>query len=139
MGDPETLALEHEAVRTAVAALRALLAVGPPDGSPARLAGDLRRLHERLRSHFELEERGGYFAVTLAERPWLARAIERLQQEHIQLLADGEVLVATLQVCATVADAAGALSTFLDRLAHHERDEFDLLQRAELDDLGRGG
>jgi iron-sulfur cluster repair protein YtfE (RIC family) len=114
--------------------------------SPQRDQGEVRarteELVETVSEHFELEERGGYFADAVRRAPNQQATAVELQAQHGALLQSLEALRELAQL-AVKSDAGWTrfeekLVQFSDDLLHHEAGERALLQRAYGQDIGAG-
>jgi len=99
--------------------------------------GDLR---EHLRTHFELEEHGGFMEESIARMPRLAPAVAAVMREHPALLAELDALVARLSAGDVSAEAwvrAGReFERFSATMREHERSENAVVQQGYNEDLG---
>jgi len=132
---------EHEALKEDIARLRS--AASGPQGMPderwrADMLGQLAKLRECLRKHFELEDVGGYLEPVMEKRPGLGRSVCRLHNQHDEILIElGNVNDACRKEAPTAEIVTRALRV-LDLLRKHEAEESDLIQGALGDDLGVG-
>jgi hypothetical protein len=99
-------------------------------------------LVETVSAHFQLEERGGYFADAVRRAPHLQATAVELQAQHGPLLESLKALRELAQL-AVKSDAGWAsfeekLVHFTDELLQHEAGERALLQRAYGQDIGAG-
>lgn len=137
---------EHADLLRSLAEIEALVEesgnAGADTPAAAIAAPGLRRLMDHLGDtlpgHFKREEEG--FLVSLAvERPELSPALEKLGQEHGELLAAITTIqrrAAQAPDCALAAAIRDDTRRFLKRLRDHERRETALLQESSLRDLG---
>lgn len=99
-------------------------------------------LVETVSKHFQLEERGGYFADAVRRAPHLQATAVELEAQHGRLFESLEALRELAQL-AVKSDAGWTrfeekLVQFSDELLQHEAGERALLQRAYGQDIGAG-
>lgn len=101
-----------------------------------------RPFFEHLRQHFNLEETGGFMKPVLEVRPTLHPQIEKLKQEHVEMLEAGNLVLKCLDgqpnVDWTLEDVCSRILNLLDVLEEHEEAENRLLVTAFHTDLGSG-
>lgn len=146
----EKVVEEHRELRDMIEGFRGFLDEGQPDvgdrqlqGWAASLAQRLETLHDKLFFHFQEEQQVGVLDELARQFPRAISAIERLEDEHGQIL--GEVR-ATVTACNTLAEGKPASGpdlkdraiAILDQLDHHESVETDLMERLHCQDLGVG-
>ena len=105
------------------------------------MARQLTRLHDRISRHFRSEERSEFLDEISPRRPHIARSIETLQQDHGRILLDLEAIREAAAVYAEGREPEEPqlrrrTLAVLDRIAHHEHAETELLQRALYEDRG---
>jgi hypothetical protein len=139
---------EHKELRTKVGELRHFLESPRPEcgekGShtwAACLSRKLVGLHDQLFRHFRFEDEGGLVEEISFSHPRAALAIEELCGDHAHMLRRlrglmGEAL--DYSEGRRPADPSLRLhvSDLLDHLAEHEREETDLIERLEFEDIG---
>ncbi len=125
------------------ALLDALRAASAPAKREHNAVQDLtEKLAMEVVEHFELEERGGYFADALRRSPHLADTASKLQSQHDPLLESLEGFRALVR-SGVESDAwwtrvQQELDRFSRELLQHEAGERALLQRAYGQDIGAG-
>ncbi len=112
-------------------------------GWAASLARQLETLHDKLFLHFREEEQVGVLEELAEQFPRATSAIERLEDEHGQILGEMRATVIACNALAEGKPPAGPdlrdrAVSLLDQLAHHERVETDLMERLHCEDLGTG-
>lgn len=139
---------QHRELNQLVADLRLFLEDPRPEvnkkGShswAADLAGRLVRLHDALFRHFRFEEEGGMVEDVALRHPRAASAIDGIVAEHPVMLRQlRQLMTATLTYSEgqTPEDPGlrARVGTLLDCLEKHERNETELLQCLESQDLG---
>jgi hypothetical protein len=138
-------AVEHEALRHIIGALRTVLDWKPTAGDVSRKLSSLRFIIQSFQRHLErlmaLKEQDGYMTEALAEKPNLAEKIEALLHDHDQFEESMHRLVLQLEHISPT-DKAKFDSVCLDleelliKLDDHHRREADLMQEAVLRDVG---
>jgi hypothetical protein len=144
----EELLMEHRQLVKAIEETKEILKQPrPAAGSESShdwgstMARQLTRLHERVSRHFRAEEGSEFLEDISPKRPHVARSFETLQQEHARILGD----LRSLQEAALIYSEGKEPDeprlrrrtlAVLDRLAHHEHAETELLQRALYEDRG---
>ncbi len=101
----------------------------------------LTRLHDRISRHFRSEERSEFLEELSSRRPHVARSIETLQQDHELILRDLQAIREAAVIYAEGKEPdephlRRRTLAVLDRIAHHEHTETELLQRALYEDRG---
>ncbi len=100
----------------------------------------LNSLAAHLEMHFELEEKGGYFAGVIRKAPRLAGRAEVLLEEHMGFLENSHELVKMARGAFANDAEVPALAARFEQLRRglltHERAEIDLLQEAYTRDIG---
>src|SRR5262249_47044408 len=106
---------------------------------------ELRQRFEPLRAHLlrhmALEEKGGYLAGVLESRPTLSKEVERLRQEHHDMLRIMEQLNGALrEVTANnrllARDCCARIKDLLGYLEEHQRQEDTIVVSAFSEDIG---
>jgi iron-sulfur cluster repair protein YtfE (RIC family) len=146
----EQVLAEHREFKTTNENLREYLErPRPPVGEDghhrwaAELSKRLAELHDKLVLHFRHEEQDGFFQSLTSISPGAERQVQKLSEEHIDMLAEVRALMST-----TLHYSEGhrpaephmrrRLVDFLDQLNAHELEETDLLQRLQYRVLGAG-
>ncbi len=137
---------EHRELRAKTARLREFLDEPRPEvlepGAhtwATELSSQLTILHDELFRHFRLEDECGMVEDVSTAHPRAAREIERIVDEHPQMLEEARELVGmALSYSAAQAPIDIPLrrrvTALLDWLEKHEREETDLIQRVEYRD-----
>ena len=140
----EQSAAEHTRLQ---AGAEALLAAWPHD---ARKAAELRpclvqvltELRARLKAHFAEEESPEYMSEAVTAAPRLTTRANELLQQHSQLLATLDRVIADVDNQGLTGDQLvnerEVLRTLIHNLRRHEQDEDELLLEAFDDDIGTG-
>ncbi len=115
-------------------------AAGERNTPPEEVCRMLGQLADHLLSHFELEERGGYFSDAVAHAPQLADRADGLLEEHPRM-AEAARELADWASAAMGSDTwwdelAERFGAFREKLLAHERNEDRLIQEAYTRDLG---
>ena len=105
------------------------------------LAQQLVQLHDRLFVNFREEEQAGILDELAREFPRASRAVDRLRDEHGEVLVEVREILGAAMTCAEDKPPPGPSVTgramgLLDRLDRHERKETDLIERLYCEDLG---
>lgn len=146
----EQVLAEHEELRTWLVQLRDFLnesrpAIRTPGYHTwaADLSRKLADLHDKVFRHFRTEEREGLLTELAIRFPNQSRKIDRLQNEHAEILSGIRELMSS-----TLSYSEGSepddprlrrrLGDVLDQLANHERAETELMTQVEYLDLGTG-
>ncbi|HYO24748.1 MAG TPA: hemerythrin domain-containing protein [Lacipirellulaceae bacterium] len=140
--------LEHQILDHVKQALRITLEwKAPAFGLPRKMSSvqfTMRSFARHLQRMMDLEERDGYLAVVLEEKPNMDTRLKRLQREHREFRAQIEALepeVASLPalpeekfelVCSQIME-------LLDRVDQHDVAEIELIQETLLHDEGGEG
>lgn len=142
IGQRHALAVEqdHVGLKALLDAVRA--ASAPPNRDHDAVQDLTETLVTEVGEHFEIEERGGYFADALRRAPHMAETAFELQAQHDPLLESLQALRALVR-SGVESDAWWArvekeLDRFTDALLQHEAGERALLQRAYGQDIGAG-
>jgi hypothetical protein len=131
---------EHETLREEVQRLRAAARSRPDYMSEERWRAialeEVRKLRDCLRSHFKLEETGGYLDGVIEKRPGMLRAVRKLEEQHGTILTELERVEDACSVKAPIDEIERLALRGLDLLQKHEFAESDLIQEALGSDLG---
>lgn len=136
----EAFEQDHTDLKALLNAVRAALAPSTRDHNAVQ---DLiEKLATEVVEHFQLEERGGYFAEAVRRAPQMAETAIELQSQHDPLLESLEGLRALVR-SGVESDAWWArvgkeLDRFANELLQHEAGERAMLQRAYGQDIGSG-
>jgi hemerythrin-like domain-containing protein len=134
----EEILQEHEVVREIVRRLELALEEGEFVGAEPdwgrRLYYELLAFHRHLLRHFELEETGGFMQEVVTLRPQAAEQVERLRQEHDQILKAVDELISNSDLLASGVSTSlmefhGRFSQLLSLIKRHEAEENELIQR----------
>ncbi len=100
----------------------------------------IEKLRPVMTAHFETEERpNGFLDNVGAAAPRLQRRVERVREEHQELLRDLDHIQHQVAIIeAAQADLAARKKNFLQSLLLHERSEADLQFEAYYVELGGG-
>lgn len=140
--------MEHRQLVQAIEETKEILKQPRPEaGSEASLgwgsnmAQQLTRLHDRISCHFRSEEKSEFLEELSPRRPHVARSIETLQQDHELILGDLQAIREAAVIYAEGKEPdepqlRRRTLAVLDRIAHHEHAETELLQRALYEDRG---
>ncbi|MCG3138583.1 MAG: hypothetical protein HJJLKODD_02448 [Phycisphaerae bacterium] len=134
----------HEELDREVDLLRLRMASKPDahgDHWLTAFASHFRHFHTQLRSHFEMEEEGGFMKPVVDKRPTLSPQIARLREEHRQMrhlcyeleMFVEECRAPSLQQIAHIRERSDEI---IDCLKAHEKAENQLIQDAFQLDLG---
>ena len=137
---------EHQRLNTDIKHLVGLLNSKPENSQAdwfAACRDSFRHFHTQLRRHIEVEELDGFLRPVCQCRPTLTPRVDRLLQEHHEMLAACTAIEAffhqrqnpTSEEC--VEGRRGALD-LIARLEQHEAAENNLIQEAFNLDLGVG-
>ena len=138
-GRATAVAADHAHLRTVWKRLREIVHSGGLAFHPRADASKLiDQFASELREHFAAEEADGYFGALVDERPELHTLVERLRQEHREMLELVAALLAPLEG-GEASDRDSVMRDLLDRFQHHERAEAQMLQEFfGRDDGGEG-
>ena len=140
--------MEHRQLVQAIEETKEILKQPRPDvgsesshGWGVSIARQLTQLHDHVSSHFRSEEQSEFLEDLSPKRPHVARSIEMLQQDHGRILGD---LQAIREAAVFYAEGKEPdepqlrrrTLAVLERIAHHEHAETELLQRALYEDRG---
>jgi hemerythrin-like domain-containing protein len=135
---------EYRRVQELVQRLRERLPA-PTAGGRAEWLDEVRDRFDHLRAHqikhMALEEEGGYMQPVLEQRPTLAPQVERLHQEHRELMAImNSIHEALHQLTANdslqIMDVYKRIENYLGYLDHHEESENLLVSSVFTEDMG---
>jgi hypothetical protein len=102
---------------------------------PGSLAACLDATRATLAEHFHFEEQNGYLASVLMHHPHLQRTVERLAQEHEDLLRCLDELRGEAREGSAAAALRHKVGRWIQRVRRHERSEDVLVQDAFIIDL----
>ncbi len=151
MSQPQNMqqaAIEHEALRHIIGALRTVLDWKPSTDDPSRKLSSLRFIAQSFQRHLErlmaLKEQDGYMTDAVAEKPNLAEKVKALLEDHDRFEEEMHRLVLKLEhVSPTDKPKFDAvcrdLEELLVKLDDHHRREAELMQEAYLRDEGGHG
>ena len=129
---------EHRALREALGAAQDAMRDGPRN--PAAARSTLERLHQCIRILFAHEEENGYMHDVVQRAPRYAERVNRLLEEHGQILSNIESLrdrlSGTGETFAAWHDVQSQFADFAARLSEHEARENSILQKAYTSDIG---
>jgi len=146
----DQVAQQHEEIHGIVAEIRLFLETPRPDVGEkgahswsTNLSEHLLLLHDKLYRHFRDEERTGFLGELNRAFPRASRAIDALCKEHDWILRNlGSLLSASICYSAGRAPENPQLRrwalSLVEHLERHEREETDLYQRLQYEDLGVG-
>ena len=138
-------AVEHEALRHIIGALRTVLDWKPSGNDVSRKLSSLRFIIQSFQRHLErlmaLKEQDGYMTEAVAEKPNLAAKVDALLADHDHFEESMHRLILKLEhISATDKTNFDAvcldLEELLVKLDDHHRREADLMQEAFLRDVG---
>lgn len=131
---------EHAELKSLLEALQA--ACSPSLRNRESVQDLAETLANQVAEHFELEERGGYFADAIKRAPQVAVQAAELQAQHEPLLETVQALRALARSGVESEAWWNRVTSELDRFAQgllrHESGERSLLQRAYGLDIGAG-
>ena len=96
-------------------------------------------LSSHLKTHFAFEEFGGFMEEVVGASPNSSPQVERLKQDHQTILAESERLCRAARRRSSSSETSQLrkkILHLLELLNRHEHAEFELIQRALMDDLG---
>ncbi len=134
----EAIRKEHDELRTMLGEVGQILAARQV--SIEDVVRKLSSLRDQLETHFRHEEAEGFFEQIADQAPRLARRVNNLCTEHVEMLAEIDGLMEQ----AMQGDGSEGWWRYIGaefhglskRLMEHEREENELLQRAYTDDIG---
>ena len=142
-------AVEHEALRHIISALRTVLDWKPAADDVPRKLSSLRFIAQSFQRHLErlmaLKEQDGYMTDAVEQMPSLSEKVQALLREHDQFEENTPPLVLRLEhrVRQRPRQNREALGTELEellmKLDDHHRREAELMQEAYLRDTGGHG
>jgi len=138
---------EHDDLLTAMHRLEAALAAAAPGREQAwnaRVLSELSGVQEALARHVaSAEAPQGIFAEIDLSRPTLSRRVERLRQEHAELICQADALRKRIEPGGPderpdFADIRQRAAWLLRALRHHQALETDLIFESFCTDIGAG-
>jgi len=141
-------AVEHEALRHIIGALRTVMEWKPAAGDVSRKLASLRFICQSFQRHLErlmaLKEENGYMADAVEQMPALAEKVQGLLREHDQFDESLHRLLLKLeQTSSTDQPRVDAVcrdfEALLVKLEDHHRREAELMQEAFQRDVGGQG
>jgi hypothetical protein len=103
----------------------------------AAMMSHLERARMHITEHFRFEEQNGYMSVVLEREPNLARAVEQLLDEHIQLALKLESLLERMKAGQPLEEEfRDQVRAWVESVRQHEARENRLVQNAFNMDLG---
>jgi hypothetical protein len=137
---------EHRECMMLVAELEACLDRRPEPAKEwvAAVQDCLGRLRGALSEHFKDETEGWLYREMPLRRPRFAPALERLEAEHPEILADLDVVAKKAGSLNDperhhLRELAGHLQLLTARLRRHEAEENEILIAAAVEDTGQAG
>lgn len=140
--------MEHQILDHVKQALRVTLDWKAPSISlPRKMSSvqfTMKSFARHLRRMLELEERDGYLAVVLEEKPNLDRRIRRLQRDHRTFLKRLDEIEPSIASLVALPEqefefVCSQISELLDSVDQHDVAEIELLQDTLLHDEGGEG
>jgi len=140
--------MEHRQLVQAIEQTKEILRQPRPDvsselshGWGVTMARQLTQLHDHVSRHFHSEEHSDFLEDLSPKRPHVARSIETLQQDHVRILGDLQAIQESARIYASGIEPdepqlRRRTLAVLERIAHHEHAETELLQRALYEDRG---
>lgn len=132
---------EHERLEILIAELQWAL-LKPSDTHLSLLKELMEELAALLKDHFEHEEAGGYFDELVELHPDVFTRVERLRQEHRQMLTAVHNMNRQLRHADSTptwfAMIGNEFTDFVRRCEKHQHEENDILQEGYLRDVGVG-
>ena len=141
-------AVEHEALRHIIGALRTVLDWKPSGNDVSRKLSSLRFIIQSFQRHLErlmaLKEQDGYMADAVDQMPSLAEKVQALLRDHDEFEETLHRLVLQLEHLSasdkSKVDATCAqMEELLVKLEDHHRREAELMQEAFARDVGGQG
>ncbi len=135
-----TIEEQHERIHLLVDRLD-LISRSSPDRIPenrwrAVIEFETENLSEHLAEHFGFEERGGYMAEIVKNRPDLHTRGERLLEQHGTIRASFEDLLSLIRGHAAREAIEVKLDLALELMRVHERTEVRFMQEGVVRDIG---
>jgi hemerythrin len=128
-GRATAVAADHAHLRTVWKSLREILNSGGLAFHPRVDAWKLiDEFASELKEHFAAEEADGYFGALVDERPVLHALVDRLRQEHREMLELVAILLAPVEGTEAASELDSVMRDLLDRFQRHERAEAQMLQ-----------
>jgi len=130
---------EHEGLNRHIGELRLTIMekVSTKDFPDWRIQfiGKLQDLKQKLTSHFEFEEQGGFMAEVTDEAPQLLNQVEKLEIEHEKILSSLDGVLTDFKKLHVkddleLQDIFNRLSGIMSTLHYHEMAENELMQSA---------
>jgi hemerythrin len=95
-----------------------------------------------LKEHFAHEEEGGYFDDLVDIQPAISRRVDRLRQEHREMLAAVQNMIRQLRHADSTplwfAMIGGEFKDFVRRCTAHQHEENGIVQEGYLTEIGEG-
>jgi seryl-tRNA synthetase len=141
-------AVEHEALRHIIGALRTVLDWKPPADELARKLSSLRFIAQSFQRHLErlmaLKEQDGYMVDAVDQMPAIAEKVQALLRDHDQFEETLHKLVLRLEHTpsddkAKIDAVCQEMEELLVKLEDHHRREAELMQEAFARDVGGQG
>jgi hemerythrin-like domain-containing protein len=141
-------AVEHEALRHIIGALRTVLEWKPKADDMPRKLSSLRFIAQSFQRHLErlmaLKEQDGYMDGAVEQMPSLAEKVNTLLHEHDEFEETMHRLVLRLEHLSAedkkrVEETCGEFETLLVKLEDHHRREAEMMQEAFQRDVGGQG
>jgi hemerythrin-like domain-containing protein len=141
-------AVEHEALRHIIGALRTVMDWRPGAGDVSRKLASLRFICQSFQRHLErlmaLKEENGYMADAVERMPSVAEKVQGLLREHDQLDETLHRLLLKLDQTSSTDQAridtlSSDVEALLVKLEDHHRREAELMQEAYQRDVGGQG
>jgi hypothetical protein len=141
-------AVEHEALRHIIGALRTVLDWKPAAEDLPRKLSSLRFIAQSFQRHLErlmaLKEQDGYMTDAVDQMPSLAEKVQALLRDHDEFEETLHRLVLRLEHLAPsdkakVDDTCAQMEELLVKLEDHHRREAELMQEAFARDVGGQG
>ena len=138
-------AVEHEALRHIIGALRTVMDWKPAAGDVSRKLASLRFICQSFQRHLErlmaLKEENGYMADAVEQMPSLAEKVNALLRDHDEFDESLHRIVLRLEHTPpsdkqAVDALCGDLEAMLVKLDDHHRREAEMMQEAFLRDVG---
>ena len=134
----EHMRVEHEELRESIGSL--LHTIRTRSVKAKEIKPLIAQLCQRLKTHFEEEEAGGFFADITQQAPRLSREVDTLCEEHTKLLDEAVELAEKSGHCQDTDAWWNTIEQEYEQLRkqllHHESDENLLLQQAYNEDIG---
>ncbi|MFO1093088.1 MAG: hemerythrin domain-containing protein [Planctomycetaceae bacterium] len=132
---------EHERLEILIAELKWVL-LKPSDTHLSIMKELMDELSDLLQEHFAHEEEGGYFDELVEMQPTVSTRVERLRQEHRQMLAAVANMIRQLRHADSTplwfAVIGVEFTDFVQRCEAHQHEENRLVLDGYLRDVGEG-